>query len=91
MPVLRETGMLLTDWPCQEAQVLQLPELHPEHGLPVPGIVLGTPPEEALKQAKVDIFLGAGWWHRGHSPGRSAWLRGRSSSKLDSHSGQMYS
>jgi hypothetical protein len=48
--------------------VLQLPELQLEHVWPpVPAIVLGTPPDVALKQAKVDILRRAGLWHCGQS------------------------
>jgi hypothetical protein len=45
-----------------EAQVLQLPEVHPaQPPLPlVPGMALGTPPRLALKQEKVDILRRAG-------------------------------
>ena len=52
----------------QEAQVLQSPELQLEQELPpVPGMVLGTPPAVALKQAKVDILRRAGLWQSGQS------------------------
>jgi hypothetical protein len=53
--------------PDYEAQVLQSPELQLEHELPVPATLWGTPLPDVLKQAKLDIFLRAGLWHRGHS------------------------
>jgi hypothetical protein len=73
--------------------VLQLPELQLEHALllPVPATRVGTPPSEVLKQAKVDILRRADLWQEGHSASWSAWLRERSSSKVEPHSGQVYS
>ncbi len=42
--------------PVYEAQVPQLPELHPEQEPPVPATLCGTPLEDVLKQAKLDIL-----------------------------------
>ncbi|OGO32195.1 MAG: hypothetical protein A2Z29_00150 [Chloroflexi bacterium RBG_16_56_11] len=70
----------------------QLPELQLEQEPPdVPAMVLGTPPVEAVKQAKVDIFRRDILWHFGQSAGCCAWLKGRSRSKVTSHFGQTYS
>jgi len=53
--------------PDYEAQVLQLPELHPEQEPPVPVTLWDTPLAELLKQAKLDILRRAVLWHCGHS------------------------
>jgi hypothetical protein len=81
-----------TALPGYEAQAPQLPELQLEQEEPpVPATRVGTPELPVLKQAKVDILRRAGLWQRGHSAGLSAWLKGRNSSNLESHSAQRYS
>ena len=84
-------GRLAGVFPDYEAQVLQLPELHPEQEPPVPATLWGAPLAELLKQAKLDILRRAGLWHRGHSAALSDWLSGRICSNLVWHSGQIYS
>jgi len=72
--------------------VLQLPELQLEQELPLlPGTVLGTPPGVALKTDTVLITRLADFWHLGQQASSSAWLRGRNTSNLLSHSLQIYS
>ena len=80
--------MRLVDY---EAQVLQLPELHPEQAPPVPATLCCTPLADVLKQAKLDILRRAGLWQRGHSAPLSDWLSGRICSNLFSQPGQIYS
>jgi len=84
-------GQVVGVFPNYEAQVPQLPELHPEQDPPVPATLWGTPLADVLKQAKLDILRRAVLWHRGHSAALSDWLSGRICSNLFLHSGQMYS
>jgi hypothetical protein len=75
-----------------EAQVLQLPELHPEQEEPeLPGMAFGIPESLEIKPLKMDILRRAGLWQRGHSAVLPAWLKGRNCSNLESHSEQRYS
>jgi hypothetical protein len=71
--------------------VPQSPELQLLHELPLPAMRVGTPESEVLKQAKVEGLRRAGLPQPGQATSLSAWLRGRSFSNLEPHSGQRYS
>lgn len=67
--------------------MLQLPELQEEQELPpLPGTVLGMPLDEVLKTATVLMTGLADFWHLGQQASLPAWLRGRNTSNLLSHS-----
>jgi hypothetical protein len=60
-----------------------LPELQPEHELPlVPETLVGTPLARVVKAAKEDILRREGLWHLGHSASWPDWLKGRICSNL---------
>ena len=63
--------------------------LQPAQELPPTGVA--TPLSSEEKQAKRDNTRSALWWHSGHEAASPAWLNGRNSSNLDSHSGHIYS